>query len=301
MLNELRSANLLCFFEVVCLRFVSSVSMQYISRGLPLFSVLLAALASLLLVHGTVSPDLIGSWAAVGGSVWLFQQLLRQLTPGAPLRSRLLYAGLLLALSPGFVQAGVSAGPDARQVFFLLAMLWCGLRAFDRPGPIAVLGALGCAVLLMLNSQYLLPPSEWSPGHFFQTHFATRQGVLRYPVPNGLYVFSIIGHPALFLGIAVLFLVFRKTDLHLSSRKIVLAGLIGYLGFVAGLPHQAARLLLPAYILLLLLLFPAWDRFICYGFYFLRERWMHPILGIFTGLQIFFSVKIIVGPALSLP
>ncbi len=275
--------------------------MQQLARYLPFAVMLLTAVLSVLLARGAVSPQLVASWVAIGGSVWLFQQLLRHLTPGAPARSRLLYEGLLLALSPGFLQAGASAGPDVWQVLLLLAMLWFGLLAHARRSPAAAIGALGCAALLVLNSQYLLPPSEWSPWHFFQTNFATQQGVLRYWLPNGLYIFSIIGHPGLFLLVAVLFLVSRKTDLHLSSKKIIMAGLIGYLVFIAGLPHQAVRLLLPAYVLLLLLLFPAWDRFICYGFYFLRERWMHPILGVFTGLQIFFSLKIIVGPVLSLP
>jgi len=57
---------------------------------------------------------------------------------------------------------------------------------------------------------------------------------------------------------------------------------------LGGLPHQNLRFLLPAYALLLLLLFPAWDRLYCYGLYFFK-RLTWSIIGLAFSLQIISS------------
>ncbi|MBK8427287.1 MAG: hypothetical protein IPL27_15485 [Lewinellaceae bacterium] len=77
----------------------------------------------------------------------------------------------------------------------------------------------------------------------------------------------------------------------LPSKKVLIASLACYLLLLGGLPHQNLRFLLPAYALLLLLFFPAWDRMFAYGFYFFK-RLTWSILALVLAVQLLAAVKI---------
>lgn len=111
----------------------------------------------------------------------------------------------------------------------------------------------------------------WSVEVFFQRTFSNENGLVRYTLPNILFLFLPVAHPAFCLPLSGLFLLFKKTDLILPAKKLLLVCIAADLILNGGLPHQSLRYLLPAYALLLLLLFPAWDRLYCYGFLFFRR------------------------------
>lgn len=131
---------------------------------------------------------------------------------------------------------------------------------------------------------------QWSVLHFFQHNFQNENGLAQYTLPNILYVLSTFLHPALGLALPGLFFLAKKTDLALPAKRILLASIVCYLILLGGLPHQNTRYLLPAYALLLLLLFPAWDRLYCYGFLFFRRLTGWILIGVLA-LQLFFCVK----------
>lgn len=261
---------------------------------------------------------------SAGAVLWLFDRLLRVLTPGTSRRSRELYTALPLALSPLLLRSGWVAMSDALGLALTLAALWQGLRALEPrradaaawTAALAVLAvtvrfalaalllpmAVGVAWRLAHRSQWkwllvamaagmvaALPHfwvkngletaflqhsllREWALTHFFQRSFSTPSGTLRYTLPNGLYLFFPLAHPAGCLLLPGLFLLAKRTDLRLFSKKILLTCLVLYLVLLGGLPHQNLRYLLPAFAVVLLLLFPAWDRMVAYGSYFFPRQ-----------------------------
>jgi len=112
---------------------------------------------------------------------------------------------------------------------------------------------------------------HWSVGNFFHRTFSNENGQVNYPFPNIVFLGFPIAHPAFCLVLPGIFFLFKKTDLVLPAKKLLLYCIGAYLILLGGMPHQNLRHLLPAYVLLLLLLFPAWDRFYCYGFIFFRR------------------------------
>lgn len=138
---------------------------------------------------------------------------------------------------------------------------------------------------------------NWSAGNFFQRTFNHENGIERYALPNILFLFFPLAHPAFCLTISGLFFLFKKTDIALPVKRILLASIVAYLLFLGGLPYQHLSDLLPAYALLLLLLFPAWDRLYCYGFLFF-PRLTAGILATALVLQVFFCT-IYLSPILS--
>lgn len=138
---------------------------------------------------------------------------------------------------------------------------------------------------------------DWSLSSFFKNTFTNVNGTLSYFLPNGLYVFAPLAHPGFCLPVSLLFLMAKKTDFHHPSQRVLLICLAVCLIFVAGLPVQNMRYLIPAYIVLLLFLFPAWDRFYSYGFYFFKKlTWT--FIGVALAIQVFCSV-LILAPALT--
>jgi len=131
---------------------------------------------------------------------------------------------------------------------------------------------------------------HWSVGNFFQRTFNNENGLSHYPLPNFLFLCFPLAHPAFCLGLPGLFFLFKKTDLVLPAKKILLISIVTYLILLGGIPHQNLRHLLPAYVLLLLLLFPAWDRFYCYGFLFFRRLTTWLLVGALS-LQILCCAK----------
>lgn len=111
----------------------------------------------------------------------------------------------------------------------------------------------------------------WSFGNYFRASFTDANGTVSYFLPNCFYLLFPLAHPAFCLPLPGLFLLAKKTDLHLVSKKVLAVCLVLYLLFLGGIPHQNLRYLLPAYAVLLLLFFPAWDRMFAYGLYFFKR------------------------------
>ena len=84
---------------------------------------------------------------SAGAVLWLFERLLRLLTPGTSQRSRLLYAALPLALSPMMIRAGLVSMSDALGLALAMAALWQGLRAMEPRQASALIWAAVFAVL----------------------------------------------------------------------------------------------------------------------------------------------------------
>jgi hypothetical protein len=87
-------------------------------------------------------------------------------------------------------------------------------------------------------------------------------------MPNWSYLLFPLAHPAFCLFLPGLFLLAKKTDWTLPAKMLLMASTGTYLLLLGGVPVQNLRYLLPVYVALLWLLFPAWDRLYCYGFIF---------------------------------
>jgi hypothetical protein len=92
------------------------------------------------------------------------------------------------------------------------------------------------------------------------------------------------------------FILTRKTDLYLPEKKILLGGLLAYILLLMGLPEQNIRYLLPIWGIVLLLLFPAFDRFVSYGFLYAKNAtiivlmigWLVQLVGIISIIYLSF-------------
>lgn len=104
------------------------------------------------------------------------------------------------------------------------------------------------------------PLAEWSPLNLFRRELTSDDGVLRYAVPNSVYVLSVVVHPG-FVPMGVLLMPFvRRGDLRGAHAQVALLVLVGYLLFIAGMPFQNDRVLLMAQPFAVVLLFPAFTR-----------------------------------------
>ncbi|MBK6930012.1 MAG: glycosyltransferase family 39 protein [Saprospirales bacterium] len=134
--------------------------------------------------------------------------------------------------------------------------------------------------------------ADWSVLNFFKRTFTQASGSVSYLLPNLAYLLFPLMHPWFCLTLPALLLLAKRTDVHLYSKRILALSLAVYLLFLGGLAHQNARYLLPAYAVLLLLLFPAWDRFFAYGLYFFKRLTCF-LIGLTLACQLFFSVRIL--------
>ncbi|MCK6693261.1 MAG: hypothetical protein L6Q97_14340 [Thermoanaerobaculia bacterium] len=130
---------------------------------------------------------------------------------------------------------------------------------------------------------------DWSLLNLFRASFTQANGTVRYFLPNIVYLFYPLIHPGFCLTLPALFLLGRRTDAALYAKRLLLLSVLLYLLFLGGLSLQSHRYLLPAYGILLLLFFPAWDRFFAYGLYFFK-RLTYALLGLTLLCQVFFSV-----------
>jgi hypothetical protein len=139
---------------------------------------------------------------------------------------------------------------------------------------------------------------DWSPLHAFQRTFTTVSGTIHYPFPNIVFatLYPLLS-PGFFPLLPLLFFLFMKTDWLLPVKKMLLVCLGLHALFLMGLPSQNARYLMPDFIALLLIMFPAWDRFFAYGFYFLKHHWMRSILAAGIVVQVVSTVWIL-GPTI---
>lgn len=273
------------------------------------------------------SPDPVSAlqwanWFSAAAGLFFFIRLNRLLLPGAPQRSHLLFA-LLLIFTPVWMRSALSDMSDMTAIAAVLGSLYFLLIATERPTALYIIAAGGWAGwaaatrlaivpllapmaiwagLLLLRRKYFglvvlflaalfagWWPHEWArqplQGHWggssLGTHWSFQHFLMRdmsgpsgsshYFLPNIAYILSPLLHIGFCVLLPALFFLFRKTDLYLPEKKAILAGVILYLLLLGGLPVQSIRYLLPVWTTGLLLLFPAWDRFVCYGFYFTRK------------------------------
>ncbi len=127
--------------------------------------------------------------------------------------------------------------------------------------------------------------ADWSVVNFFKSSFTQGNGTVDYGWPNLAYLLFPLAHPGFCLSLPALFFLFKKTDVQLYAKRLIALTLLVYLLFLGGLAHQNMRYLLPAYALLLLALFPAWDRFFSYGFYFFKKL-TFGLLGLTVAFQL---------------
>lgn len=200
-----------------------------------------------------------------------------------------LFAGFAMTTRYAFVPLLV---PLALILFYLLVLQqkWRSLLLGIGAASISLLPHFWLKGAAAVNPLGHTSLAGWSLLHFFQHRFAdSNGGISDYSLPNILYVLFPAGHPAFGLALPGLYFLFKKTDLALPAKKILLVCVGCYLFFLAGFPHQNLRHLLPAYIICLLLLFPAWDRLYCYGFLFFRKLTLGLLIGAFM-LQLCFCV-----------
>lgn len=104
------------------------------------------------------------------------------------------------------------------------------------------------------------PVEHWSGLNLFRTEHHSDDGVLRYRVPNILYVVSIIVHPG-FMPIGLLLSPFvRRADFRTFGVGLAVFMLVAYLLFTAGLPFQNDRVMLMALPFVAYLFAPAFGR-----------------------------------------
>jgi hypothetical protein len=103
--------------------------------------------------------------------------------------------------------------------------------------------------------------SEWSFGNYFQSSFDTIDGKHAYAVINVLYVFALPFHPGFFsAGILFLLLLIPGQKLY-STEKMLLLSFVVYALFLAGMPMQSQRFMLPALFLPVLVGYRGYERF----------------------------------------
>jgi hypothetical protein len=292
---------------------------------------LLGAALKSLIGNDVLSLQLI-SLASYGIVLYLFNLLLRLLTPGAMGKSRNGYVWVALALSPYLIRAGITVMSDAMGLALLLASLLFGFLHLEfsrtRDGMLAAFFMAACFITRFSTAPFLMPLAlaigwnmfhkknwaaifgsalaaclmllphfwlkegvshglmghsllhDWSLLNAFQRNFTTVSGTIHYPFPNAVFasVYPLVS-PGFVPLLPLLFFLYFRTDLLLPAKRLLLVCLVAETLFLMGLPSQNARYLMPGFVTVLLLLFPAWDRFFAYGFYFLKHQWMRLILG----------------------
>lgn len=251
-----------------------------------------------------------------------FEAALRALSPGVYARSRYTYIFNALALSPAFwavvrespallsavglmlwaiafFARAVDTGQRGWVLSFILVILltvWLSpslvlvcaplmlvlLSEHPRWRPSAAALLVAGAVGWVWGRPDAIPSSEeamvaWSLRYFF---------IKPDGMPNAAVLWQPLAHPFFCLPLPALLLLFKKTDVGLYVRRALALSLIALMLYFSGLYALVPIQLLPAYALLLLLLFPAWDRFFAYGGYFF-PRLTLALMGLAVVSQVF--------------
>jgi hypothetical protein len=108
----------------------------------------------------------------------------------------------------------------------------------------------------------------WSIGNYFKTNFTTQDGTASYTLPSLIHAFSVFFHPGfLFMGSILSVISLRNyTSLFTFPQKLLLICTGLYLLFLAGIPFQNPRITGLVFPLVLLLLFPAFERLMQFKF-----------------------------------
>ncbi|MBK7966741.1 MAG: glycosyltransferase family 39 protein [Bacteroidetes bacterium] len=98
---------------------------------------------------------------------------------------------------------------------------------------------------------------NWSLLNLFKNSFTIGADVTQYTLPNILYALSVVLHPG-FCIIGLVFIIFSlRTGILLPRLWLICLAL--FLIFIAGFPTQEIRLLMPAFPVVLLGLYPAYE------------------------------------------
>jgi hypothetical protein len=104
----------------------------------------------------------------------------------------------------------------------------------------------------------------WNPMNLFRQGFDNSDGIQNNKLPNLLYVLKVFYYPGFSLIFPLLIYFFRKSDFIAKSLFPVSLGIAFYLIFLAGIPFQNDRFLIPVYALTLILFFPSFERMMAY-------------------------------------
>jgi len=214
--------------------------------------------------------------------VYCFARLLEVLGHGTPRRSKRLMLLLGLCASPVFLYSIVFSGRVLVVTAILLAALLWVFRHWERPlrpGDHLKLGGTTAGTVLLMG---IMP--EGFRGMV--------PALTSYSWDDILYLFSPLMHPWFLLPLPLIFWLFRRTDVYRAPQRVLLLLVVVSSLLAAGIEPRTHEALLPAFCCLLLLFFPTWDRFISYGFYFAKEKWMYPILGGLLLLQLAFATTL---------
>jgi len=133
---------------------------------------------------------------------------------------------------------------------------------------------------------YMTENPNWSIMNWFKSGFHGINGYQSYHQPNIIYVFYNFFHPAyLFCGIVFLFFL-KKQDFSTLVSKWLLFSILVYALFLAGFDSQNMRFLILSFPLVLILLFPAFERLV--GF-LIRKKLFYGVMVCIFLLQIIFA------------
>ncbi len=139
--------------------------------------------------------------------------------------------------------------------------------------------------LFEATSNYFL--KVWSAENYFKSSYTTKDGAQSYPFPNLIYTLYLFFHPGfIFIG-SVLSVIALKDykSLFTFHQKILIICTALYIFFLAGIPFQNPRILGLAFPLVLILLFPAFEKLINLKFI---KHFIIPIGILSIGLQVVF-------------
>jgi 4-amino-4-deoxy-L-arabinose transferase-like glycosyltransferase len=98
---------------------------------------------------------------------------------------------------------------------------------------------------------------NWSILNLFKNSFTIGSDISQYTLPNILYALSVVLHPG-FCIIGLVFILFGlRSGIQLPRLWLICLAL--FLLFIAGFPTQELRLLMPAFPIVLLALYPAYE------------------------------------------
>ena len=129
---------------------------------------------------------------------------------------------------------------------------------------------------------------RWSVLNYIKSNFTTPDGTEHFRLPNIVYSFSGIFYPTYLLFGFVLLFFLRKTLFRNKFWLIVLLIIMINALFLAGIPYQNQRFLLLSYPLVVILLYPGYERFIT--ILSNRKIFLYPAILLMIIIQIFFCI-----------
>ena len=221
------------------------------------FVLLTGVLAPAMLVAGLLAMSDMLALALTAGALaaWL------ALRGGAGGRAVALFLGLAMSATLTRYASALLLLPMGIDVLRLAwqRRYWAGAAA----GSAAALTLLGLYWLMKRGDaadplhHYTL--ALWSLSNWFARNVSTADGIQHYRLPTLVYVLSALGRPA-HLPLLALLAFARPRDLRPGHARLMLASVLLYMAFLAGIPFQNPRFLLPAHLLVAILLLPAWER-----------------------------------------